>query len=69
MNRELGRHGAQIDGLEARMARVETKLDRVLAVLSEARGGWKTLILVGAIAGAVGAGLGKIAAVFGWLPK
>lgn len=33
------------------------KLDKVLAQLAEARGGWKTLMLVGGAAGSIGGGL------------
>lgn len=33
------------------------KLDRVLAQLSEARGGWRTLMLIGGAAGSIGGGL------------
>lgn len=64
---------------EERLTRVETLLterERVIEemredvreirqTLAEARGGWKTLVLVGGAAGAAGAILGKVAAVFG----
>lgn len=33
------------------------KLDDVLTVMSEARGGWRTLMVIGGAAGSVGAGL------------
>jgi hypothetical protein len=33
------------------------KLDKVLAQLAEARGGWRTLMLIGGAAGSIGSGL------------
>lgn len=36
------------------------KLDDVLTVMSEARGGWRTLMLMGGAAGSIGAGLAWI---------
>lgn len=33
------------------------KLDAVLAQLAEARGGWRTLMLIGGAAGSIGSGL------------
>lgn len=50
--------------LKAAVARLDTinaaqseKLDRVLAQLAEARGGWRVLMLIGGAAGAIGSGL------------
>ena len=57
---KLGAHGEAIDMLKDRMTRMEAKLDGIATTLSEARGGWKTLLMVGGAAGAVGAVLGKL---------
>ena len=48
---------------------IELKADvkTVLATLSQAKGGWKTLIWVATLAGAVGAFAGKLATALGWL--
>jgi dienelactone hydrolase len=43
--------------LKASQAAMGAKLDAVLAQLSEAKGGWKTLMLVGGAASSMGAGL------------
>ncbi|MBV6321892.1 hypothetical protein [Duganella violaceipulchra] len=43
--------------LKASQAAMGAKLDAVLAQLSEAKGGWKTLMLVGGAASSIGAGL------------
>ena len=57
---KIGAHGEAIDMLKARMTRMELKLDAIGTTLSEARGGWKTLLLVGGAAGAAGAIIGKL---------
>lgn len=69
VERELGRHGAEIEALQKDMIELKKDVKTILSTLAEARGGWKTLMLVAGVAGAVGAGLGKLVAVFGWLPK
>lgn len=45
---------ASIEKVEANQAAQGEKLDQVLATLSEARGGWRTLMLVGGAASAAG---------------
>lgn len=43
--------------LQESQQQLTAKLDQVLLTLSEARGGWKTLMVVGGAASTVGAGL------------
>lgn len=43
--------------LQESNAQLTAKLDQVLLALSEARGGWRTLMLVGGAASTAGAGL------------
>jgi prefoldin subunit 5 len=57
MHRDIGRHDAQIEALQAQVDRLHLDMTTVLselrtinATLSEAKGGWKTLLAVGAIA-------------------
>lgn len=57
MHRDIGRHDAQIEALQAQVDRLHADMTNVLtelriinATLSEAKGGWKTLLAVGAIA-------------------
>lgn len=38
-------------------AELDRKLDQVLAQLAEARGGWRTLMLIGGAAGSLGSGI------------
>lgn len=59
LSRDLGRHDADIETLKNQMTRVESALTRIEATLHETKGGVRTLLAVGSIAGAVGAGLVK----------
>lgn len=69
VQRDLGRHEAEIGALQSDMVELKRDVKSILTTLSEARGGWKTLMLVAGIAGAVGAVLGKVAMAIGWIPK
>jgi hypothetical protein len=59
LSRDLGRHDADIETLKNQMTRVESTLSRIEATLHETKGGVRTLLAVGSIAGAVGAGVAK----------
>jgi prefoldin subunit 5 len=76
IHHDLGRHDAQIESLQQQVRQLHTDMQTMNATLgeinrtlSEARGGWKTLMLVGGIAAAVGATVAKIATWLGWVPK
>ena len=58
-------HADKLDALEVRCAKMELKLDTIIATLDEARGGWRMLILIAGIAGTAGALIAKASA---WLP-
>lgn len=60
IQRNLGRHDAQIEVLEKEVhllrqdvARVYEKLDEINTTLATAKGGWRTLMMIGGAAGAV----------------
>ena len=57
--RELGEHEARIGGLEGDMKELRSDVKQILAEMHKAKGGWRTLMLVGGMAGAVGALVGK----------
>lgn len=59
LQRDVGRHDAEIEALKADMAEVKADVKQVLSTLSEAKGGWKTLMLVAGAAGSAGALIGK----------
>ena len=75
---ELGIHpvAEAMGDLKARMIRVEADqtqaaqdIRAIRACLDQAKGGWKTLMLVGGMAGAAGALVAKIIPFLGGLPR
>ena len=67
--RDIGRHDAEIDALQSDMKELKHDVKKILSTLSEARGGWKTLLLVAGIAGTMGALATKIATFLGFMPR
>lgn len=65
LQRDIGRHDAQIDNLQQQMERVLEELHDIKETLSEAKGGWRMLMLVGGASATMGAGLVKAIAFFG----
>lgn len=61
--RELGEHSARLNAIEDDLKDIKSHLREIASVLSEAKGGWKTLIAVGGFAGALGAGATKLIGV------
>ena len=55
--REYGKMEAKVEALTQEVAQLNAKVDRLLEAVTEARGGWKTLIMVGA----------AVSAIVGWL--
>ena len=68
-DREVGEHDARLKALEQQVAELRADVKSILSVLNEARGGWKTLMLVGGIAGMMGATVAKIAGALLFVPK
>lgn len=71
IQRDLGKHDAQIDALNARvdvlhqdMKTMMSQLALIQSTLSEARGGWRTLMFVSGLSATVGGVIVKLAA---WL--
>ena len=58
--RSLGRLEAVQETHDARLTRIEQKLDHVVSVLDGAKGGWKTLVTAGAVASAITAAIIKV---------
>ena len=61
LQRRIGRHDGDIEALKYRLDKMEPKIDKILDTLSQARGGWKTLLLVAGVAGSMGALAAKVA--------
>lgn len=68
-DREMGEHDARLKALEQQVTELRADVKSILSVLSEARGGWKTLMLVGGIAGMMGATIAKLAGALLFMPK
>lgn len=69
MQRDLGRLEARVDALESELREIKADVKSILALVNQAKGGWKTLVIVGAIAGASGALVTKLGMVSGFFPR
>lgn len=61
IHRDLGRHDAEIETLQKEIAELRQEIKQISKILNEARGGWRTMMLLGGAAGAVGATIAKLA--------
>lgn len=73
VQRDLGRHDAEIQSLRKELERTNDELDAIQKslesinlTLSEARGGWRTLMAVGGAGGLIG---GLLESLFHWGTK
>lgn len=71
VHRDIGRHDAQIEGLQLQVKQLHEdmsdmlhQLQQINQMLSEAKGGWKTLMAAAGLASAATAGAIKFA---GWV--
>lgn len=71
LHRDVGKHDAQIEALQQQVSQLHsdmrsmiTQLQEINTTLSEAKGGWKTLMMVAGVASAVTAMAGKLLAWF-----
>lgn len=80
IQRDIGRHDAQIEALERDVKRMReemhemriefaSELRKINETLSEARGGWRTLMLVGGVSATVGAAVAKVVTWLNVIPK
>lgn len=69
LDREMGDMQARLRALEKNAVEMRADIKSILAVLSEARGGWKAMLAVGAVSGAIGAGVMKASSFIGFMPK
>jgi hypothetical protein len=61
IHRDIGRHDAEIETLQKEIAELRQEIKQISKILNEARGGWRTMMLLGGAAGAVGAAFAKLA--------
>lgn len=76
IHRDLGKHSAQIDALNEQVNRLHADMQKVMwqlqaiqQTLSEAKGGWKTLMWVGGLSAALGGILVKVMTWMQIFPK
>lgn len=69
VERELGEMSSRLRTLEREMAETRETLKELHDLALQAKGGWKTLMLVAGFAGLVGALGAKVAMLIGFLPK
>jgi hypothetical protein len=62
--RELGIHDERLRTLEREMADIRDDVKSILKELHEAKGGWRTALLMAGAAGSVGALIGKFFPAF-----
>lgn len=59
--RSLGRLEAVQETHDARLTRIEEKLDHIVSAIDSAKGGWRMLVAAGAVASAFTAAVMKLA--------
>lgn len=69
VERELGEMSSRLRTLEREMAETRETLKELHDLALQAKGGWKTLMLVAGFAGLIGALGAKVAMLVGFLPK
>jgi hypothetical protein len=69
VQRDLGRMEAQISNLCSEVKELTEKVDTISTTLSEAKGGWKFLLAVGGMAGAIGSAITYFFQHFPFAPR
>ncbi len=69
LQRDIGRLEARVDAQQSELREIKADVKAILALVNQAKGGWKTLVVVGAVAGAVGALVAKLGFFAGLLPR
>ena len=67
--RQLGSLAAKVSNLEGDVSEIKSDIKDISDTLAQAKGGWKTLLLVAGIAGVMGAMVSKLAMFATWLPR
>lgn len=67
--RELGEMSAKIEHLENTVTAMQKDLRTIRDTLLQARGGWKTLMLVAGLSATIGGLLAKIVPLLSFLPR
>lgn len=67
IDRDLGRHDAEISQLKDDMRELKEDVHEIKLMLSEARGGWRVIMLIAGVAGTIGAILSQLVPM--WFKK
>jgi hypothetical protein len=59
-DRDIGRHEEAIDNLKTEVQALRSDIAEIKTILATAKGGWRTLMAIGSLAGVIGAGIMKI---------
>ena len=65
--REYGRLESDVDHLKRQVDKLEENVEKILAMMEQGRGSWKTLMLVGGMVTTLGSFIGWI--IHGWFSK
>ena len=64
LQRDLAKAEARIEIMQQEVTELRSDVRTLLNFISEAKGGWRMLMISAAVAGAVGAGLAKVFTLF-----
>lgn len=62
-DRDFGRLEAEVESLQREVGELRKDVKQLLACVNQARGGWKTVLLVAGVAGVMGAATTKVFAL------
>ena len=57
---------SRLDAQDVQRAKIDAKLDHVVSIIDQAKGGWKALAITGGVGGAIGAAMMKIGGILHW---
>ena len=69
VSRTIGRLEAQVKSQGDQIKTLVIEIRGIRSTLDEAKGGWKTLMLVGSLAGVAGGAVAKLIPILNSLPK
>lgn len=64
LNRDMGRIEGDVRAMDRRVQDMQMKVDEVHRAITEARGGWKTMVAVGSLSAAITTFFLKVAGFF-----
>jgi hypothetical protein len=64
---DLGQHAAKIERLQSDMEQMKQDMHEIKTILSEARGGWRAVVIISGLSGVCGAAIIKLAYMIGFI--